>query len=699
MNRDTTRIDLPPPRTLRSRRRVPRLWWILLVALALGTGAGAGLWVGQQRASTSPSATASESGAADATVAEAVEPKVAAARAAAAAGEWLEARRLFAEVSELDPENPHALASLPLIDRRLAEARGSVLVATAPPGAGIVIEGLGSFTSPATIQGLPMGEHRLSIGKPGYEETLLIVEVTGEVPVDLGTVALVPSSGRLEVVSEPRGAEFKLLKTIENDQVELVEIGSTPALLEALSPGEYEVLMAVEGWPEFSERVRVENNRNSSVSAVFARGDLNLTSDPSGAEVWLHAEGEEPKLRGATPLSLSGLPAGSVRLELRYADWPPIARTVEVEVGAMIDLDFAWDRALVAFESDPPGATVYREGTRRLGDGRETTPFQMEMPEGEYLFTATHPQLGSKQKSVYVQTALGSHNVAFHFPYGSVSLTSEPSGAAVVADGVPIGRTPLTLPVVPPGTHTYRLAKENHLPAEVSGTLYAGGSLDFTATLKFDAAPVASRSFRNGLGQELVWIGELNGWVAAHETTQAVYERITGTNPSYFKDPNHPVDSVTWYQANAFCEALNVMERGLGNLPAGYRYRLPTDEEWSRFVGQQKLDGAVSSLFERRSSTAPVGSLEPNEFGLFDVRGNVWEWVSDWYSHTIVNRVRQEGATPTPDWVGTDRKVLRGGAWNRSAQYDLSVANRMAARPSAEDRYDVGFRVVLMPVE
>jgi formylglycine-generating enzyme required for sulfatase activity len=262
---------------------------------------------------------------------------------------------------------------------------------------------------------------------------------------------------------------------------------------------------------------------------------------------------------------------------------------------------------------------------------------------------------------------------------------------------VPIGRTPLTLPVLSPGAYSWELRKEAHRSKSVSGTVEAGSTLNFTATLPYDPAPVTSRSFRNGLGQDMVWIGELNGWAAAHETTQAQFERLAGENPSYFKAPNHPVDSVTWYKAVKFCEALTVQEQGLGNLPAGYRYRLPTDAEWTKLVGGQKLDGAISSLFDRKSSTAPVGSLTPNLFGLYDVRGNVWEWVSDWYSQRTVTKVRQEGATPRPEWVGTDRKVLRGGAWNRSSQFDLAIANRMAARPSAEDRYDVGFRVVLMP--
>lgn len=318
------------------------------------------------------------------------------------------------------------------------------------------------------------------------------------------------------------------------------------------------------------------------------------------------------------------------------------------------------------------------------------------MPEGDYVFSARHSRLDPVTEAAYVDADTGSNTVAFRFAFATVTLASEPSGAAVVSAGMPMGRTPLTLPVVPPGNYTFELSKEQHRATSVSGSVEAGGSLDFTATLTYDSTPVVSRDFKNGLGQQLVWVGPLNGWAGAYEVTQEEYERFSGTNPSYFKAPQHPVDSVTWYQAVKFCEALTVQERSLGTLPEGYRYRLPTDEEWSRLVGAQKLDGAISSLFDRQKSTAPVGSLAPNEFGLYDVRGNVWEWVNDWYSQTIMNRIQKDGATATPEWVGTDRKVLRGGAWNRSSQFDLAVGNRMAARPSAEDRYDVGFRVVLM---
>ncbi|MEM9018187.1 MAG: PEGA domain-containing protein, partial [Verrucomicrobiota bacterium] len=641
MNRETTKIDLPPPRMIQPRRRQPRWIWPLLIVAALGIGTGVGLFVGKRPGPEKPNETSSVND-------QEVASKLAEARISIAEGEWFEARRLFEEVRQLDPENPDALASLPLIDRRLDEAKGSVQIVSEPAGATLEIEGLSKGTAPTILSGIPLGEHELLVSMPGYEPVVRNFTVSGEETLDLGTISLHRTAGQLEVVSEPKGAEFKLLKTIENDQVELVEVGSTPALIEKLDPGEYEILMAVEGWPEYSERVRVENNRNTSVSAIFAKGGVQILSDPIGAEVWRRKESGQFEKMGETPMNLADLPVGKQQFELRYADWTPIQRTVEVVDGATEMLEFAWERALVSFVSDPPGAAILRDGVR-LGNGNEVTPFHLELPEGDYDFTAEHPRLGSVTASLYLSAEDGTQPVRFEFSYGSVTLTSSPSGAAVVANGRPLGRTPLTLPVVVPGDYVFRLSKEQYAASEVSGTVTPGGSLQISEILHLDAAPKTTRSFRNSIGQEMIWIGSLGGWVASTETTQEQYERVGGSNPSYFKAANHPVESVTWYDANKFCDGVTFQEKSLGNLPSGFRYRLPTDAEWSQYVGQQKLDGAISSLFDRKKSTAPVGSLPPNEFGLFDVRGNVWEWVSDWYSQTIVNRVSKEGATPVQE--------------------------------------------------
>lgn len=715
MHPETTRITLPPPEPRSSRRTRFQFWdWFLVVVCTFSVG----VWVGWRAGTSESRKEAPGAGVVveskdeipvvkaglvptsgeDEDAVRVVEGKIAAARKAVSDGHWDLARKHFEEVRELDPKNADAEASLLLINRRLEEARGTVRVEAAPEGALVKLANFEAQTSPAIFTGVPFGEHEVSVTLAGHEPVVRSVTVADETPVLVNNLKLERSSGQIELVSEPRGAEFKLVRTKSSEPVELVEVGKTPAKIEKLDPGEYQVFMSVAGFPERSQKVLIEENRNTSVSAVFASGGLNITSDPAGAEVWiseLDPAGAKPRKAGVTPLSLADLPAGRHQVELRHGDWEPIRRTVEISGGTTQDLDFEWERALVTLASDPVGAEVYLGG-RRLGNGQQVTPFQWEFPEGEYQLTARHPKLGEVGIATEINADGGSNRVEFQFPYGSVSLESAPPGAAVVSNGMPLGRTPLTLAVVPPGQYTFELSLDQHRAATVSGRVEPGGALNFDATLIPDPTPVISKNFKNSLGRDMIWIPHLRGWAGATEVTQAEYEQLGGNNPSYFKAPNHPVDSVNWFEAVKFCESLTAREKAAGVLPPGYRYRLPTDEEWSRLVGKQKLDGAISSLFERQQSTAPVGSLAANEYGLHDVRGNVWEWVNDWYSQTILNRVEKEGAIPNREWVGTDRKVLRGGAWNRSSEFDLSIGNRMGAAPASKDRYDVGFRVVLM---
>ena len=149
-----------------------------------------------------------------------VAKKVAEARIAVASGDWLAARRLFEEARDLDPDNPDALASLPLINRRLAEARGVITVSTVPEGALVKVGSLKARTSPATFTGVPLGEHEVVVTLDGFDPVTRQVLIDSEEPQTLADIALTRSSGQIEVVSEPQGADFKLIRTRERKAAE-----------------------------------------------------------------------------------------------------------------------------------------------------------------------------------------------------------------------------------------------------------------------------------------------------------------------------------------------------------------------------------------------------------------------------------------------------------------------------------------------
>ncbi len=150
-----------------------------------------------------------------------------------------------------------------------------------------------------------------------------------------------------------------------------------------------------------------------------------------------------------------------------------------------------------------------------------------------------------------------------------------------------------------------------------------------------------------------------------------------GSNPSAFKGGNHPVDSVTWNDAMSFCKKLTEQDQKADQLPDGYIYTLPTQAQWEQLVDNASLADAVMSLnMQRRSSTAPVGSLGANSLGLYDTRGNVMEWCLNPQDKPY--------------------RVLRGGAWDTYIDINARVDFRWYAKPD-ESKNSFGFRIVLEP--
>jgi formylglycine-generating enzyme required for sulfatase activity len=134
-----------------------------------------------------------------------------------------------------------------------------------------------------------------------------------------------------------------------------------------------------------------------------------------------------------------------------------------------------------------------------------------------------------------------------------------------------------------------------------------------------------------------------------------------GTNPSYFKGPDRPVERVSWQDAQEFLKKLNVKEKDS-------RYRLPSEAEWEcacRAGGQEpdeaaNLDEVAWWAKNSSGATHPVGQKQPNAWGLFDMRGNVREWVEDWYDGGGYAKSWQ--LDPTGPGSG-DLRAVRGGSW------------------------------------
>jgi formylglycine-generating enzyme required for sulfatase activity len=150
--------------------------------------------------------------------------------------------------------------------------------------------------------------------------------------------------------------------------------------------------------------------------------------------------------------------------------------------------------------------------------------------------------------------------------------------------------------------------------------------------------------------------------VARYPVTQEQWERVMGYNPSLFKSPDRPVESVTWEEACQFIRRLNLGEKG-------DLHRLPTEAEWEYCARAGSTDSGppgdlrLSAWFSENSNgqTWPVGGRRSNAWGLYDMIGQVWEWVFDWYG----DYPEDDAVDPLGPAEGSD-KVIRGGAWGSS---------------------------------
>lgn len=184
-----------------------------------------------------------------------------------------------------------------------------------------------------------------------------------------------------------------------------------------------------------------------------------------------------------------------------------------------------------------------------------------------------------------------------------------------------------------------------------------------------------------------------------HEVTQQEFHRVMGENPADFKGSNLPVENVTWYEAAEYCKKL--------------RKRLPTEAEWewaarggvdSTFAWGENTESQKANFCDQRCgkrwkesqfddgyrNTAPVGSFPANGYGVFDMAGNVYEWVQDWYDGDYYKKLSSEN--PHGPKKGK-LKVIRGGSW---INYSVGVrpSDRTEAKPKGRLNF-VGFRCAL----
>jgi len=185
-------------------------------------------------------------------------------------------------------------------------------------------------------------------------------------------------------------------------------------------------------------------------------------------------------------------------------------------------------------------------------------------------------------------------------------------------------------------------------------------------------------------------------WLAKTETTQQQWESVMGGNPSEFKGPDLPVETVSWDDVQKWLAEMNRRHP----LPEGWGWDLPTEGQGEYacragtrgpYAGSGKLDAMGWYDGNSGGKTKPVAMKQANDWGLHDMHGNVWEWCRDWYWEYSTDSI-----TDPVGIASGSHRVFRGGSWRAIAQ-ECRSAVRIAGKPDIQSIDFIGFRPAIVP--
>ena len=413
-----------------------------------------------------------------------------------------------------------------------------------------------------------------------------------------------------------------------------------------LASGAYLVECRKENHRQSSDNLTVSPDMPSKVITLTAPtpiyGSLSISASPDDAAAYL-----DEKYIGQTPLYLPQTLIGTHTLILRKpgcADWIgniAVSEDQIAEVNAVLQ-----SAAPVTFTCGTSGAQLYVDGVL-LGSANGT--YDLSFGTHNVICKAS----GKKDfsKTINVTVAGGDRKVecSFASPHAFNSET-------ITVNGV-----------------SFDMIKVE------GGTFTMGATYEQGSDAESDEKPVHQVTLSD------FYIGET-------EVTQALWKAVMGTNPSRFNGDNNPVEKVSWNDCQEFIRKLNSL--------TGRTFRLPTEAEWEyaarggnktkkyKYSGSNNIDNVAWYSDNSSSKAHPVKMKSPNELGLYDMSGNVWEWCSDWYG--IYSTSVQ--TNPKGPYSGS-RRVLRGGGWNTYVEL-CRVSPRISASPDNRDSSS-GLRLVL----
>ena len=491
----------------------------------------------------------------------------------------------------------------------------------------------------APYRAIPLKEGNLSVkvSKAGFKTQTRTIEVSAKKNLFEFTLEeIIQELQSVTIRSEPKGADFF---------VDGINKGQTDKGV-FLYPNSYDVKWSLSGYVDVQQTLEVKENGKNEFSVKLEKntGKLSWSVNPSNAKLLINKE-------DFTNASQAELAPGRYLIELSAEGYDSQSETIELKRGENL---------------------------------RKTWSLEQQTGGLQFMIDPVDAKVSLKRGSQTVETWTGL-KILKNLAVGTYQITAEMNGFESK-------------------TQTITIQKDKNLPIELKlekSKVQSSGGKTITNSIGMEFVLIPSGTFKmgssNGESDEKpihsVTISEAF-YMGKYEVTQKEWKAVMGDNPSRFKGDKLPVEQVSWNDIQEFIKKLNQKE-------GGTKYRLPTEAEWEYAAragsnskwsfgdNESQLGNYAWYGSNSNSQTHPVGQKKPNKYGLYDVHGNVWEWVQDWYDSNYYS------SSPKTDSKGPSSgsyRVFRGGSWDYSAVSARS-AYRYITGPVSR-RGIIGFRLV-----
>ena len=544
---------------------------------------------------------------------------------------------------------------------------GGILTLSSEPviGADVFIDDQSVGITPVVDIQVSPGQHNIVFKHLRYQSDEQRIEVEGEGRKQLISAKLIPNWAIVEIQSQPSSVTIK----IDN-----IKRGNTPVKLELLA-GKHLIRIEKKDFEPWEEEIAVIAGKNQHlplVTLIKSPGILVLSSRPTGVNVLV-----DEQFKGQTPIKLKLKPELKHTIKLYKAGYEEITQTLEVKSGIekKIDLQLRAKYGVINIKDIPTGAALYIDGKQQKNNKHSlkltTRSHKLEVKKAGFqtFITDITPRTGFPQQ-VTIQL---SPVIQAASPAAKALSTTEQTALVYVKPGR----------FIMGASRREQGRRSNEVLHEVKLT----------------------RSFY--IGKKEVTNGEYKRFNPYH---------ISGNAQGLSLDNDQqPVVNISWNDAAKYCNWLSeqndltpvYIEKQAGAMlatrPLSNGYRLPTEAEWvwaARYAGQSKplkypwgqsfpivANSGNYASGDKYLASSPVAMFKANSLGLYDIGGNVSEWVNDYYSVIITGK--SQNINPLGPATGKHH-VIRGSSWRQNSITEL----RLSYRDYAQDkRSDLGFRV------